>query len=245
VTKQKKGKLPEIARYRYKIRLDVEGTKLKAESKGFFCRLLEGLPKNKRGKDGIGEFYPLPQYEITGKDLPANVKIELAPGTTQIYVFGEELKPPLSEDTETFLQNMNAFLDKMEVYCQQVEEAEEVMNSIAVFLDADSTFCMNTRIYTNIPARYRLIIRSQDVLDKLLTNIEKAYLQEIDLVYAEIFRGNLGKAQRRIDLIMREIDFFAKSLIETAREMNDPRANKWEAEFNKLLQPSTNPPWFK
>jgi hypothetical protein len=244
LTRQKKGKLPELARFRYKIPLDVEATKQKAEEKGFIWRLHEGEPKNKRCKDGVGEHFPLPQYEITRGRLSPNAKIELAPYTTQIYLFGEELKPPEMGDGEAFLQNMEAFIKKMEAYCQQIETAEEVLNEIAVFSGDSAKFCGETRIYARTPAGYRLIINSRDITDHLLDNIEKAYLHEMDLAIAEMVGGNLNQARNRLELLLKELDFFAKSLIATARQMKDPRADKWEAEFRKLLQPPSYPMGF-
>jgi hypothetical protein len=243
LTKRKKCKLPELACYRYKIPLDVEATKQKAEEKGFKCRLHDGEPKNKKCKDGVGEHFPLPQYEITRGRLSPNAKIELAPRTTQIYLFGEELKPPEIE-TEKFLENIEDFTNKIQAYCQQIETAEEVMNEIAVFSDVPAEFCRETRIYAKTPARYRLIISSRDITDHLLDNIEKLYLHEIDLALVEAFRGNSYQARRRLELVFKELDFFAKSLIATARQMKDPRADKWEEEFRKLLQQPNYPMGF-
>ena len=244
LAKRKKGKLPELGRFRYKISIDVEATKLNAEHNGFNCRLLEGQPKNKKGKDGFGELYPLPQYEVTGKELPNNIKVELAPKTTQVYVFGEELNPPEIGDAEAFLEKMEAFTNKMETYCQQIEIAEKVLNQITVFSETPAKFCRETRIYTKTPAMYRLIISSRNVTDNLLDKVEKTYTYEINLAVAEMFRGNPMQAQKRLDNVLKEIDLFTKNLVATARQMNDPRADKWEAEFKELLRPLTYPAGF-
>jgi hypothetical protein len=246
LTKQKKGKLPEVARYRYKVNLDVEATKLKAESKGFSCHIHEGQPKNKRGKDGYGNEYSLPQYGVTDGALPDNVKIEIAPSVTQIYLFDNPLNPPAIEETTILLEKSKLFLDKLEKFSQKVDAAEKVMNEIAVFSDnATFRFSIETRIYAKTSAIYRLIISSRDVTDHLLDMISKAYMHEISLSYADMFNGNLSQARRKLDLLMKEIEFFSRELVAMARQMKDPRADKWEAEFTELLRPVDYPTWLK
>jgi hypothetical protein len=241
LAKRKKGKLPEIARFLYRINLDIEATREKAEDQGFICRILEGQPKNKKGKNGIGEPYPLPQYEVTGNELSSNIKIELARKTTQIYVFGKELIPPEIGEGEVFLERIEEYTNTLESHCQQIEAAEEVLNKIAVFSDVSAKFCRETRIYAKTTAMYRLMINSRHVTDHLLDKIEKVYQNEINLAADELLRGNPYQAKNRLNLVLREIDFFTKSLIATARQMNDPRADKWEKEFNNLLQPLNYP----
>jgi hypothetical protein len=83
VPKGKRKRKYELARWRYKIKLDIEETAEEAEKLGFKTRLLEGQPKNKRGTDGWGEAYPLNQYEISGGQLPVSIKIQVSPLTTQ------------------------------------------------------------------------------------------------------------------------------------------------------------------
>jgi hypothetical protein len=216
LTRRKQGKLPELARYRYKIQLDVEETKVKAESRGFTCRLLEGLPKNRKGLDGYGEPYPLPQYEITGANLPDYIKIEIV--------------PPKTINAET----MEPILRQLESYCQELERVEEIMNEIAVFCNNNlaPAFSIERRIYTKTPAMYRLIIASRDITDQLLDNIMKIYWSEFDKAIAELSQGNFFQARRRLDQVENELEFFFKSLISTARQMKDPRVDKWEADFN-------------
>ena len=94
VTSSKRNKEPEFARWRYQVKIDIEETKSRAENRGFSCRLLEGQPKNKKGKNGCCEPYPLPEYEITGGELSPDAKIQIAPKTTQIFFFGPELIKP-------------------------------------------------------------------------------------------------------------------------------------------------------
>ena len=228
MTPRKKCKLPEIARYRYRFELYVEGTKLKAESLGYQCRQLEGQPKC---KNDFGEPYPLPQYEIIGGQLPPNLKIEIAPKTTQIYLFGEELKPPKIVNVET----LEPFIETMATFCSHLEAAEEILNEVAVFLDKKVTFCKESRIYTKTPAMYRLIISSNKIIDQLLAGIEKIFYDEINLAYVEMFQGNLSQAERRIQVALKEVEFFANDIISAAREMKDPRADQWEAEIKKAF----------
>ena len=56
-----------------------------------------------------------------------------------------------------------------------------------------------------------------------------------------MFRGQIIQAKRRLEMLLKEMDFFVKDLIALARETNDPRADKWEANFNKLLNQSKVP----
>jgi hypothetical protein len=231
LTKRKQGKLPELARYRYKIQLEVEETKLQAERKGFKCRLLEGQPKNRKCKDGYGEPYPLPQYEITGGTLSENLKIEIAPSTTQIYFFGNEFVPPKVINEV----NMEPLLCQMELFCRELEHAEEVLNEIAVFSRNNEFFNKENRIYSKTPAMYRLIISSRDIIDQLFDNINKLFMDEVDLVLADLLQGRIYQARKRLDNALVELEFFGKSLLSTAREMNDPRTAKLEADLEKAL----------
>ncbi len=82
---------------------------------------------------------------------------------------------------------------------------------------------------------YRLIISSREITDQLLDNITKPLYDEIDLAMADFLQGRISQARKRLDCALVELEFFGKSLINTAREMNDPRAAKWEADFEKAL----------
>ena len=173
---RKNDKTPELARLRYCIHVDVEETIHRAEKRGFLCRLLEGQPKNKRGKNGWGENYPLNQYEIKGGELPSNVKIHIAPKATQIFFFGSEITKPSNFDVEEF----ERFLDCMEPIVYDLERTEKIMNEIAVFVtDEQNRFGLSTRMYTKVPGNYRLIQGLKDTYQQIFDELMNRYWTEI------------------------------------------------------------------
>jgi hypothetical protein len=232
VANSKKKKEPEFARWRYQVKIDVEETKLRAENCGFSCRLLEGQPKNKKGKNGCCEPYPLPEYEITGGQLSLNAKIQIAPKTTQIFFFGPELVKP-SKITLEYLQPL---IERMKIVADDLERAEHIMNKLAAFVDDEKgRFGQASRIYLKIPAMYRLIIASNDIYQQLLDDIMKKFWNEYIAAFDEMLQGKISFARRRMDDLLKETVFFYRSLIATAKEMKDPRAEQWEADLNKML----------
>ena len=240
VTSSKGNKEPEFARWRYQVKIDVEETKSRAENLGFSCRLLEGQPqlkkhKIKKNKDGCCEPYPLPEYEITGGELSHSAKIQIAPKTTQIFFFGPELIKPI----RITFEELQPFVDRISVVANDLEKAENLMNELAAFVDDEQgRFGQATRIYVKVPAMYRLIIASNDVYQQLLDDIMTKFLNEYILAFDEMLQGKISFARRRMDDLLKEIVFFQRSLIATAKEMKDPRAEQWEADLNTLL---TNP----
>jgi hypothetical protein len=124
----KRSKAPELARWIYKVKINVEETSLEAQKRGFHCRPLEGQPKNKKGQNGWGEPYYLRQYEITGGSLPSQSKIQISPQTTQIFFFGPEIPKPSVFSLETF----ELFLEGMECLVGNLEKVEGLMNELTV-----------------------------------------------------------------------------------------------------------------
>jgi hypothetical protein len=232
VTGTKRNKVPEFARWRYKIKIDVEETKSRAESRGFSCRLLEGQPKNKKGKSGCCEPYPLPQYEIMGVEMPLNAKIQISPKTTQIFFFGAEPSKPL----HVTFDELQPFLERMESLVNDLEKAEKTMSELAAFVDGEKgRFGQATRIYVKVPAMYRLIISSTDISQQLFDDIMKKFMDEYIKVFDEMLQGKIFPARRRMDDLFKEIVFFQRSLIDTAKKLKDPCAEQWEADLNKAL----------
>ena len=228
----KSHKSPEFARWKYKVKINVEETSFEAQKRGFSCRPLEGQPKNKKGQNGWGEPYPLGQYEITGGDLPLNTKIQVSPKTTQIFFFGPELAKPSVISVEAF----KPFLEGMERLVGNLEKAEELMNELASFLpDEKERFGKATRIQAKVPAMYRLIITSEGTKQELLDDIMKKFYDEIEKVYDDMFQGRMDLASGRLNTLMNEAVFFQRSLIKLAKDWKDPNALKWEADLNKSL----------
>jgi hypothetical protein len=229
---RRKNKMPELARFRYRIHVNVEETKLKAEKHGFFCRLLEGQPKNKRGKNGWGEHYPLNQYEIKGGELPSNTKIHVAPKVTQIFFFGNEIPKPSNADVNEF----ERFLDRMEPFLNDLERTEKIMNDVAVFVpDEQNRFCLSTRIYARVPGNYRMIQGLKETYKQILDELMNKYWTEIEKAYTEMLRGETYFARRRLDALIGEANFFLQNLINMAKEWNEPRAEQWEEELKKSM----------
>lgn len=229
---RKKNKIPELARLRYNVQIDIEETRFKAEKNGFFCRLLEGQPKNKRGHNGWGEGYPLNQYEIKGGKLPSNTKIHIAPRVTQIFFFGKEIPKPSNADVEKF----ERFLDQMEPFVNDLERTEKIMNDLSVFVpDEQNRFGMSTRIYTKIPGNYRLIQSLKDTNQQIIDEIMNKYWAEIEKAYTEMFQGKPYLARRRLAALIGEMNFFLQNLINMAKEWKDPRAEQWESELKKSM----------
>ena len=227
-----KNKMPELARLRYRVQVNVEETRLKAEKHGFSCRLLEGQPKNKRGKNGWGEGYPLNQYQIEGGKLPSNSKIHIAPKATQIFFFGNEIPKPSNADVKEF----ESFLDRMEPFLNDLERTERTVNDLAVFVpDEQNRFGLSTRIYVKIPGNYRLIQGLKDTYQQIIDELMDKYWAEIEIAYAEMFQGKIYSASRRLNALLGETNFFLQNLINMAKEWNDPRAEQWEAELKKLM----------
>jgi hypothetical protein len=227
-------KLPELARWRYQIQIDVEGTKKNAEGRGFSCRPLEGQPKNKKGKNGWGEPYPLNQYEITGGRLPLNSKIHIAPRASQIFFFGGEIQKPENSDVKEF----ERFLDQMEPIIDDLEKTEAIMNEIAAFVPREEKrFGLSSRIQAKVPGMYRLIQSMKDMSQQVMDALMDIVWGEIEKAGTEMFQGQFYFARRRIEAMLSELVSFQQNLINMAKEWNDPRAEKWESELKKSLYP--------
>lgn len=232
MTKTKKNKMPELARWRYNIQIDVEGTKRNADNRGFSCRTLEGQPKNKRGKNGWGELYPLNQYEITGGDFSPNSKIHIAPKTTQIFFFGNEIQKPLDADLKEF----ERFLDCMEPLLNDLEKTEKIMNDLAAFVPHEKNrFGLSTRINAKVPAMYRLIQDLKDTNQEVFDELMNRFWVEVEKAYADMFQGKAYLASKRLELLISELTFFQQHLINMAKEWKDPRAEQWESRLRKSL----------
>jgi hypothetical protein len=59
------------------------------------------------------------------------------------------------------------------------------------------------------------------------------YWAEIEKAYNDMFQGKFLFARRRLDVLLRELNFFLQNLINLAKEWNDPKAEQWEAELKK------------
>jgi hypothetical protein len=210
-------KLPELARWRYKIQIDVDGTKRKAEGQGFSCRPLEGQPKNKKGKNGWGEPYPLNQYEITGGTLPSNSKICIGPKTTQIFFFGNEIAKP----SKTDIKELERFLDQIEPVIDDLEKTEAVMNELAAFVSGEKNrFGLSSRIQAMVPCMYRLIQSIKEMSQKAIDALMDKVWGEIEKAGAEMFQGQVYFARRRIEAMLGELVSFQQKLINMAKEWN-------------------------
>lgn len=232
MTPKKRTKIPELARWKYNFQIDVEETRRNALQRGFSCRCLEGQPKNKKGKNGWGELYPLNQYEIKGGELPSNAKIHIAPKATQIFFFGNELPKPSGVDIEEFKR----FLDGMEPLIDDLEKAERIMNDIAAFVPEEKhRFGPETRTYAKVPGMYRLTQGLKDVYQQILDDLTSKFWAEFEKACAEMFQGKAYLASRRLEALLKELTFFQRSLINLAREWKDPRAEQWEADLNNAL----------
>jgi hypothetical protein len=231
VSTKKKKEEHEIARWRYCIKLDVEETAEKARQLGFVCRSLEGQPKNKKGKDGWGEDYPLNQYEITGFRLPKRVKIHLAPKATQIFILGKiELPVPseISNDKIVILYN------NLEKLLDELEDSEKVLNEISVFTpDEKNRFSQSSRIYSKIPSMFRLIISSNDAFQYILNRFEQKGMEEIRTIWIEILQGNVVLAKSRLEALNSDITYCYNDILNFAKEWNDPRVKQWEEDFKE------------
>ncbi len=232
MTRAKSHKEPEFARWKYKVKIDVEETRSKAQNLGFSCRTFEGQPKNKRGKDGWGEHYPLPQCEIAGGDFPPNSKIHISPSMSQIFFFGSELVNP----SHTNLDELQSFLERIEILAGDLEKSEKIMNGLAVFAaEEEGRFGQPARINANVPAMFRLIMSLKDVSQQLFDNIIKKFSDECIKASDEMLQGKIFLASKRIDDLLKEAVFFQRNLIDTARALKDPRAEQWEADLNRSL----------
>lgn len=235
MTRKKRARIPELARWRYNLQIDVEETNRNALKRGFSCRPLEGQPKNKKGKNGWGESYPLNQYEITGGELSSNAKIHIAPKATQIFFFGIEIPKPLGVDIKEF----ERFLDSMEPLVEDLEKTERIMNYLAAFVsDEKHRFGLETRICAKIPGMYRLIQSLKDMNQRVIDELMNKFWAEIEKAYSEMFQGRAYFASRRLEALLKELTFFQRNLISFAREWKDPRAEQWEADLkNGLMSP--------
>lgn len=228
----KSNRMPELARWKYKIKIEVEETRSAAQNRGFSTRLFEGQPKNLKGKNGWGEPYPLGQCEISGSTLSANTKIQISPKMTQIYFFGQELMKPSKISIEAMMPFLKGFASLVD----NLEKTERLMNDLAIFLPEEKLrFDISTRIQTKVPAMYRLIITSEGLKQDLLDDLVNQYYVEIDKVYADMFGGRLDLARGRLDELIEEIVFFQRDLIKLAKDWKDPNAEKWETNLNKML----------
>jgi hypothetical protein len=228
----KRKKMPELARWRYKIQIDVEGTRKNAEGDGFSCRPLEGQPKNKKGKNGWGEPYPLNQYEITGGRLPSNSKINIAPRATQIFFFGYEIPKPENADVKEFERVLN----QIEPIIDDLEKTEAIMNDLAAFVPGEEKrFGLSSRILVKVPSMYRLIQSMKDMSQQVMDTLMDIVWGQIEKASTEMFQGQFYFARKRIEAMLNEMVSFQQNLINMAKEWNDPRAEKWEAELKKSL----------
>jgi hypothetical protein len=229
---KKRARIPELARWRYSFQIDVEETRRKALERGFSCRLLEGQPKNKKGKDGWGELYPLNQYEITGGELPSNAKIHIAPKATQIFFFGNEISKPSGVDIKEF----ERFLGSMEPLVDDLEKTERIMNDLAAFAPNEKhRFGLETRIWAKVPGMYRLTQGLKDVYQQILDDLMNKFWAEFEKACVEMSQGKAYFASRRLEALLKESTFFQQSLINLAREWKDPRAEQWEVDLNNAL----------
>jgi hypothetical protein len=232
----KSYKSPELARWKYKVKINVEETSFEAQKRGFFCRPLEGQPKNKKGQNGWGEHYPLGQYEITGGNLPSHSKIQISPKTTQIFFFGPELPKPSTFSLETF----ESFLEGMESLIRNLEKAESLMNELSSFLpDEKERFGKATRTQTKVPAMYRLKITSEEAFQELLDDIMNKFYSELDNITRDMFQNRTPftatLANQRLNTLIKELVFFQREIIKSAKERKDPNAQKWEDNLNNSL----------
>jgi hypothetical protein len=228
----KSHKSPELARWKYNIKIDVEETKLKAQNLGFLCRPYEGQPKNKKCQNGWGEPFPLGQCEISGGSFPSNAKIQISPKMTQIFFFGPELIKPSKISVEAIMP----FLEGMVSLVENLEKAEGLMNELAIFLpEVQERFNITTRIQAKVTAMYRLIISSQSTFQELIDDITKKIYGEIEKVYYDMFQGTIDLARNRLNALLDDIVYSQRDFIKLARDSKNPNAEKWEADLNNSL----------
>jgi hypothetical protein len=233
----KSRKTPELARWSYKIKINVEETCIEAQKSGFHCRPLEGQPKNKKGKNGWGELYPLGQYEITGGNLSQNTKIHISPKTTQIFLFGNEISKPSIHDLETF----EPFFEELSDLADNIEKAEESMNRLSSFPPNEKErFNSATRTQAKVPAMYRLKITSDGTFQELLDDLMNKYYGEINKITDDVLQNmtplGFNLADQRLQALLNEMVFFQRNLIKLGKQWKNPNAQKWEDDLNKSLR---------
>jgi hypothetical protein len=237
VPNAKSGKTPELARWSYRIKINVEETCIEAQKSGFHCRPLEGQPKNKKGKNGWGEPYPLGQYEITGGNLSQNTKIHISPKTTQFYLFGNEISKPSIHDLETF----EPFFEELSDLANNLEKAEELMNRLSSFPPNEKErFDCVTRTQAKVPAMYRLKITSDGTFQELLDDLMNKFYGELNKIIDDMLQNmtshGFNLADQRLQTLTNEMVFFQRNLIKLGKEWKNPNAQKWEDDLNKSLK---------
>lgn len=201
-------------RWKYDLKVDVEETESNAKAQGFEARLLEGETKN------YVQHYPLNQVKISGGNLSPNMKVHVGPNVTQIYY---NIESPST-------------LETLEEMISDVESAERILNYTIVFAPGETTrFGKDTSKPVMSISTLKLQINLKDGFSKILDELERIYLCEIEKSLLEAMQGRPHFAQNRLKALIDEITRFYAEIVKMAREQGLPEADKWDEDFKKIL----------
>lgn len=199
--------------WKYSINVDVDETVESAKKNGFTVIHLYGQSRTHF------EEYPLPQIKLIGQSLDPRLKVQVSPKATEFFF---EVENPFQ-------------MNEIEKVLSAVEDAERTLNLTVVFSSGEARrFGLETK--KPIPSIPMLKIqmdlehKQQEMLDKILDY----FYTEMSKSLTEFHTGNFYAASDRLRRSIGELKDFHKSLVETARKMNDPRADEYEANLTRI-----------
>lgn len=200
-------------RWTYDLKVDVEESEKNLKVQGFEARCLEGETKN------FVQHYPLNQVIINGGNLSPNVSVHVGPNVTQIYY---SIESPST-------------LDTLERMISDVESAERILNCTIVFAPEETArFGKDTSKPVLSTSTLKLQISLKDGFDKILNELERSYMCEIDKIYFDAFQGRPFLAQQRLKALLDNLNRFCAEIIKMARDQGLPETDKWEEMLKRV-----------
>jgi hypothetical protein len=200
--------------WKYSVNVDIDQTVESATKNGLKVIWLYGQSRTHH------EEYPLHQIKLVGQGFDPRLKIQVSPATTEFFF---EVDNPFQ-------------INEIEKVLCAVEDAERTLNLTVVFSSGETRrFGLETKKpITSIPMlkiQMDLEHKQQEMLDKIL----EFFYSELSKSFADFYGGNFYAASVRLNRSISELKDFHESLVETARKLNDPRADEYEANLAWIL----------
>ena len=201
-------------RWKYDLEAYVEETASNAKTQGFEARLYESVTKN------FSHHFPMNQVEISGGNLSPNIKVHVGPNVTQIY----------------YSMDSPSTLDTLERIVSDVDSAERILNCTVIFAPEETArFGKDTSKPVMSISTLKLRSNLKDGFDKILNELERSYMCEIEKILYVAVQGQPFLAQRRLEDLLEHLKQFYSEIVKMAREQGFPEADKWEEELRKML----------
>ena len=117
-----------------------------------------------------------------------------------------------------------------------MESAERILNCTIVFAPDETTrFGKDTSKPVMSISTIKLQTNLKDGFNKILNELERSYMCEIDKIFFDAIQGRPFLAQQQLKALLDNLTGFYAEIVKMARDQGSPEADKWEEELKKIL----------